>query len=235
MINIFDQMKAYIVHLSKIPSSLSSGLRLKQELLNIGINAQMFEGSYGNLTKIEYERKGRKHHPWTFKGPNAILPEWFKEKQSSPGIIGCFDSQYRLWQKCVELNEPIMIFEDDAHIIRPYYPVEWQDVLSLVSSHSKKMQKYIHYLENPSGNPMASYYHRSSMPGNAGYAIKPHAAKILVDTFSNSFLPADNAIMQHLVKIEIHNYMMGKAMPRNKTGKKSSLVRTNFWGQSFYK
>jgi glycosyl transferase family 25 len=223
-------MKAYIVHLSKIPSSLSSAIRLKQELSNVGIEAELFEGSYGDVTKKEYERIGRKHHPWTFKGPEALLPEWFKDTKSMPGIIGCFDSQYRLWQKCVELNEPIMIFEDDAHIIRPYYPVEWDDVLSLVSSHGKKMQKYRHYIESPEGEPEASFYHRSSMPGNAGYAIKPHAAKILVDTFANSFLPADNAIMQHLVKIQIHNYMMGYAIPREKTGKHSSLIRTNFWG-----
>lgn len=222
-------MKAYIVHLSKIPSSLSSAIRLKQELLDVDIDAEMFEGSYGDVTKKEYERIGRKHHPWTFKGPEALLPEWFKDTKSTPGIIGCFDSQYRLWQKCVELNEPIMIFEDDAHIIRPYYPVEWEDVLSLVSSHGKKMQKYRHYIESPEGEPEASFYHRSSMPGNAGYAIKPHAAKILVDTFANSFLPADNAIMQHLVKIQIHNYMMGYAISRDPTGKKSSLIRTDYW------
>lgn len=222
-------MKAFIVHLSKIPSSLSSALRLKQELLDVGIKVELFEGSYGDVTKKEYERIGRKHHPWTFKGPDALLPEDFKLEQSRPGIIGCFDSQYRLWQKCVELNEPIMIFEDDAHIIRKFYPVEWDDVLSLASSHGKKMQNYRQYIESPTGDPEASYYHRSSMPGNAGYAIKPHAAKILVDTYSNSFLPADNAINQNLVKIQIHNYMMGYAIPREKTQNKSSLVRTNYW------
>jgi len=224
-------MKAFIVYLSKIESSLKSGLRLQSELKNIGIYAEMFEGSYGDVTKIQYERIGRKHHPWTFKGPDVILPDWFKEKQSTPGIIGCFDSQYRLWQKCVNLDEPIMIFEDDAHIIRPYHPVEWTDVLSLVSSHGKKMKKYQHYLDCPEGKPKASYYHRSSMPGNAGYAIKPHAAKILVDTYAHSFLPADNAIMQYLVKIEIHNYMLGKAEPRDKTGKSSSLIKTKYWNR----
>lgn len=224
-------MKAFIVYLSKIESSLKSGLRLKAELNNVGIDAELFEGSYGNITKEHYKSIGRKHHPWTFKGPNKPLPEWFKEKQSTPGIIGCFDSQYRLWQKCVELNEPIMIFEDDAHIICQYYPVDWQDVLSLVFSHNKKMNKYIDYLYNPQGKPRAMPYKPASMPGNAGYAIKPHAAKILVDTYANSFLPADNAIMQHLVKIEIHNYMMGKAEPREKIGKTSSLIRTKYWNK----
>jgi len=222
-------MKAFIIHLREIESSLQSGLRLQNELNNIGISAELFEGSYGDVTKKEYKKIGRKHHPWTFKGPNIILPEEYKKKQSTPGIIGCFDSHYRLWKHCVELNEPIMIFEDDAHIYRKFIPVEWNDVLSLVFSHKKKMNKYIKYLETPEGKPEASFYKPASMPGNAGYAIKPHAAKILVDTYKNSFLPADNAIMQHLVKIEIHNYMMGKAEPREKIGKSSSLIRTKYW------
>ena len=222
-------MKAYIIHLSKIESSLNSGLRLQKQLDSFDIKNELFEGSYGDIAKAHYDEIGREHHPWTFKGPNALLPEEFKQKQSSPGIIGCFDSHYRLWQKCVELNKPIMIFEDDADVIRPYQPVEFNDVLSLVFSHKKKMNKYIEYLENPKGTPAAVPYKPASMPGNAGYAIKPHAAKILVDVYKNSFLPADNAINQHHVRIQIHNYMMGKATPRDKIGNKSSLIRTKFW------
>jgi GR25 family glycosyltransferase involved in LPS biosynthesis len=224
-------MKAYIINLSRIESSYNSALRLQEELRNYGIRAELFEGSYGNEIIKEYKNKKRNHHPYTFKGPNNPVSEDFKEKQSTPGVIGCFDSHYRLWQKCAELDEPIMIFEDDAHIIRPYYPVEFEDVLSVVSSHGKKMNKYEHHMDNPQGEPSACYYHRSSMPGAAGYVIKPHAAKILVDEFKNSFLPADNAIMQHLVTIEIHSHMMGKAIPRSKFGGKSSLIRTNYWSK----
>lgn len=222
-------MKAYIINLSKIESSYNSALRLQKELKSFNIDSSLFEGSYGNEIIKEYKKANREHHPWTFKGPNAILPEWFKQKQSSPGLIGCFDSHYRLWKKCVELDESIMIFEDDAQVIRPYYPVEFEDVLSLVFSHKKKMNKYLQHLENPDGVPKACHYKPASMPGAAGYAIKPHAAKILVDTFSNSFLPADNAIMQCLLKIQIHSHMMGKAVPRDKVSKKSSLIRTNYW------
>ena len=222
-------MKAFIIHLSKIESSLKSGLRLQQELKNVGIKSTLFEGSYGDYTKKLYAEKERLHHPWTFKGPRILLTDEFKNRQSTPGIIGCFDSHYRLWQKCVKLNEPIMIFEDDAQIIREFKSVEWDEVLSLVFSHFKKMNKYKTYLENSTGEPQAMPYSSASMPGNAGYAIKPEAAKKLVDMYSNSFLPADNAINQHVVKIQIHNYMMGKAIPREKTANRSSLIRTKYW------
>jgi GR25 family glycosyltransferase involved in LPS biosynthesis len=66
------------------------------------------------------------------------------------------------------------------------------------------------------------------MPGCCGYAIHPHAAKKLVTTYAKTFLPADNAINQHHVTIEIHNYIMGIALIK-KDGKKS-LTRTKFWG-----
>lgn len=223
-------MKAFIIHLSKIDSSLASGIRLQKELKDIcNIDAVLFEGSYGDVCKEEYIKQGRKHHPWTFKGPSVLCNDDYIKKQSTPGIIGCFDSHYRLWKKCVELKEPIMIFEDDAHIERQFYPVEFEEVLSLVSSHSKKIKKYIEYLECPVGPPIASDYLQSSMPGNAGYAIKPKAAAKLVNMYRNTFLPADNAINQHIVKIQIHNYMLGKAKPRDKTAGKASLIRTHYW------
>jgi GR25 family glycosyltransferase involved in LPS biosynthesis len=224
-------MKAYIIHLSKIESSLKSAQRLKKELESFGTEAELFEGSYGNETIVEYKEQGREHHPWTFKGPNNPVSDEFKKRQTTPGLLGCFDSHYRLWEKCVELGEPIMIFEDDAHIYRPYQPVEWEEVLSLVFSHRKKMNKYIQYLESPYGDPRAMNYRPSSMPGNAGYAIKPKAAAKLVNMYKHSFLPADNAINQHVVKIQIHNYMMGKAEPREKTANRSSLIRTNYWNE----
>lgn len=222
-------MKSFIIHLSKIESSLKSALKLKSQLESFNIQVELFEGSYGNVAKINYTSIGRKCHNWGFKGPDILYSEEFKDELSSPGVIGCFDSHYRLWEKCVELNEPILIFEDDASIVRNFIPVDWDEVLSVASSHTKKMGKYIHYLENPQGTPVAAPYSQSSMPGNAGYAIKPKAAKKLVDTYANSFLPADNAINQHVVKIQIHSYMMGKAEPRDTTEGKSSLIRTKFW------
>jgi glycosyl transferase family 25 len=32
------------------------------------------------------------------------------------GEVGCFISHYILWKKCIELDEPIIIFEDDGVI-----------------------------------------------------------------------------------------------------------------------
>ena len=41
----------------------------------------------------------------------------------SQGEVGCFLSHYLLWKKCIDLNEPILILEDDA-IITDEFDIE---------------------------------------------------------------------------------------------------------------
>jgi GR25 family glycosyltransferase involved in LPS biosynthesis len=222
-------MKSYIIHLSRIPASLATAVQVQADLAEMGIAAELFEGSYGNEVQETFATKGRTCHPWTFKGPDRLLSEESKLDYTTPGVMGCFNSHYRLWQQCVALNEPIMIFEDDVTFTRGYEPVSWQDVLILVLGNPTKSAKYAHYLIDPVGKPRAESYGQSSMPGTPGYAITPSAAQKLVDHYANTFLPSDNAINKHVVQIEIHSHLMGRALI-GEDGKKS-LVRGkgNFW------
>ncbi len=224
-------MKSFIICLSRIAPSLSTALAVKEKLTEYGIETELFEGSYGNETKKLFEEEGRVCHPWTFKGPDNLYTQEEKDGISQPGVMGCFYSHYRLWQKCVELNEPIMVFEDDVMFVRNYIPVEFEEVLITVFGNKRKSAKYWHYLTNPEGEPKAEEYWQASMPGTVGYAIKPVAAKKLVDFYKQTFLPSDNAMMASIVKIQIHNYIMGSAMGPEE-GKKS-LVRgkKDFWGR----
>jgi hypothetical protein len=43
-----------------------------------------------------------------------------------PGARGCFHSHFGLWQHCVDLKEPIVIFEHDAKVVR-----SWPQTLDL--------------------------------------------------------------------------------------------------------
>jgi GR25 family glycosyltransferase involved in LPS biosynthesis len=118
------------------------------------------------------------------------------------------------------MNEPIIIWEDDIVLRRPYMPVNWQDVLIVALGHPGKTEKYRHYLDTPVGEPAAADYYQSSMPGCCGYAIKPHAAKKLLETYSKTYLAADNAINCYHVRMQIHNHVMGIALTK-KDGKVS--------------
>jgi GR25 family glycosyltransferase involved in LPS biosynthesis len=222
-------MKNFIICLTKIPASLETATNLKNQLEQFNVDVELFEGTYGNDAVKLMKEEGRKMHPWGIKGPPAdgIINSILRDVDLTPGEQGCFYSHYRLWQQCVELNEPITIWEDDIILSRHYQSVEWEDVLVLALGHPGKTEKYRHYLDNPEGTPVAADYYQSSMPGNCGYAIKPHAAKKLLEIYNKTCLPADNAINQHHVRIQIHNYVMGIALTK-KDGKRS-LTRGCFW------
>lgn len=219
-------MKSFIICLSKIESSLATAEKLKKQLEDFDMPVELFEGTYGTDAVKIMEEEGRTLHPIGVKG--YIDPESpDAQKMQSPGVKGCFYSHFRLWQKCVELDEPIIIWEDDIVLRRSYDPIEWEDILILALGHPTKSDRFMHFLENPEGDPEAAEYKLSSMPGCCGYAIKPHAAQILLDTYEKTFLPADNAINRAIIKMQIHNRVMGIALIK-KDGKKS-LTRTEFW------
>lgn len=224
-------MKNFIICLSKIEASLATATNLKQQLEQYSEWVELFEGTYGNDAVTMMEQEGRTFHPFGIKGPDCPADPNDKSvlKASTPGVKGCFYSHYRLWQRCAELKEPIIIWEDDIVLRRPFVPVPFRDVLVVALGHPTKSQGYLKYLDDPTGKPRAKEYRQSSMPGCCGYAIKPHAARKLVQIYEKTFLPADNAINQYHVKIQIHNYIMGTALVE-KDGKKS-LTRTKFWNQ----
>jgi glycosyl transferase family 25 len=215
-------IKTFIIHLSKIPSSLESAQRLQQNLKSIDIDAELFEGTYGSDAEEIFKKENRVVNPISFKGKH--IDQRYENKAKRPGVMGCFYSHYRLWKKCVELNETICIFEDDVNIVRPLIPVEFEDVLIVVLG-ARKNKKYIHYLKTPEGEPRAEDYHNASMPGTPGYMITPQGAAKLLKYYKNTYQASDNAINLQVVKIQIHNHIVGEA-----NLDKMSLTKTSkFW------
>lgn len=217
-------MKNFIIHLSSVPESLATATELKTNLEKFNADVILFEGTRGDDAVKLMKDEGRVLHPSGLKGeidPDSL----YAQKLAVPGVKGCFYSHYRLWKKCVELNEPIIIWEDDIILHRPYIPIEWDDVLILALGHPSKSVRWMHLLENPTGEPLAINYKSPSMPGCCGYAIKPHAAQALLNTYSKTFLPADNAVNRNVVRMQVHSYIMGIA----KVEGKKSLTRYKHW------
>lgn len=214
--------KTFIIHLSKIPSSLESAKQLQQDLKSINIDAELFEGTYGNDTEEIFLNENRTVHPISFKGLG--IDERYSNKAKRPGVMGCFYSHYRLWKKCLELNETICVFEDDVEIHRELIPVEFTDVL-IITLGARKSEKYKQYLTDPTGEPQAEIYYNSAMPGTTGYLISPQGAKKLLDTYKETFLASDNAMNTMIVDIKIHNYLVGTA----NIDKKSLTKASKFW------
>ena len=215
-------MKSFIVHLSRIATSRESAERTQQDLKSIGIDAELFEGTYGNEAERIFKQQGRTVHPINFR--NAPTQEKDESKAWRPGVMGCFYSHYRLWQKCAELGETICVFEDDVKVLRPLVTIDFDDVL-VIAMGARKNEKYLQYIDNPEGEYHAAEYLHRSMPGTVGYMIKPAAAKKLLNYYKNTFLSSDNAINKSVVSIQIHSHVMGTA----NLNKQSLTASKKFW------
>lgn len=233
-------MKAFIIYLPARDHSVVHSAHMKDQLTSYGIDAELFEGIPGDVAVKLASKSKKTLYPYSIKNrilndndiKELIKPELYAEfkkkyhyqilerqlispdhygKLSRPGVVGCFYSHYALWEKCVQLNEPIMIFEDDVKFYRGYEPVDFKGVLILSlgkSSFMRNPQK--DYLESPSGIPKAMPWKNFSMPGASGYAITPDSALGLIKFYKPYWYPADNAINQFITPIEIHNYIMGR-------------------------
>lgn len=210
-------MTPYIIHLSKIESSYSSALEVIASLKDYGFHPVLFEGTYGNDAEELFLKENRVLHGSDSKSI----------KFNSPGVKGCFYSHYRLWQLCVEKNEPIIIFEDDVKFYRSFTPIYFDDVLVLSINYDWKALEFLKiYLEELQSLSTTVHYDQFYMPGASGYAITPQAAKKLIDTYKNSYLPADWAINSSICNIKIHPQLMGRSKTMDE---KVSLTRLKIW------
>ena len=98
-------MKAFVIR--KKNDELSE--RLADECIasaqNFGIDVEKFDGIYSDHDAI-LAKEGLFPHP-------AVI------KKLRNGYKGCFLSHYLIWKKCIEWNEPVLIFEHDAVMLRP--------------------------------------------------------------------------------------------------------------------
>lgn len=249
-------MKAFVIYLPTHKHSVDHSARMVSQLKAYGLDAYLWAGTPGNLAVSMAQQDQRTAYPFSIKTTELreenlrpyIRPELWEEfqhhhywtvvrrhplgndlnKVNQPGVIGCFYSHYNLWRKCMEIDEPIMIFEDDVIFFREWHPIEWKDILILSLGKSSFLNEpWKSYLENPSGMPQAINWVNYSMPGASGYAIKPKAARRLVKFYHRYYYAADNAINKSICDLQIHNYIMGRnSLPEEGN---VSMTRTKEW------
>lgn len=107
---------------------------------------------------------------WNF---HRIPPPVSKKFRQWPAMQGCFLSNFLLWEKCVELQQPIIILEHDAVIIKPL--IELYEAYDVV-----KLQKPISRIKETVQTGKWNF-------GTHGYLVHPSGAKKLVDWVRNNF------------------------------------------------
>jgi GR25 family glycosyltransferase involved in LPS biosynthesis len=189
-------MKAFVMR--KKDDELSE--RLSDECVasgkKFGIDIEKFDGIYSDHDAI-LAREG------LFPLPSAI-------KKLRNGYKGCFLSHYLVWKKAIEFNEPILVLEHDAVILRPLP----ENILSmfdtlLVLDRFSREENYEELLTTEF--PLKIHRHerllkvdnldkqvnRTHIRGAHGVLIKPKGATHLIDSIKkHGYLISDVAINQ---------------------------------------
>jgi GR25 family glycosyltransferase involved in LPS biosynthesis len=124
--------------------------------------------------------------------------------------IACSLSHYALWLECISLNEPILIFEHDAIIIKSIHEDLFNTSYDILGINDPRgatrrsnifhdtIQKSKHeYLNVPIVDDMLI---PQGLAGNSAYIIKPAGAKKLIELCKEHGLWPNDAIMcQQLV------------------------------------
>jgi glycosyl transferase family 25 len=98
-----------------------------------------------------------------------VKPLYHKGSMGKPGTWGCFFSHWHLWNRCVKLNEPIVILEHDA-VIEDYWRVF--DLKLLTKLHENySLQKLHKWVDEDSGVCSSSTH---------AYCISPKAAQKMI-------------------------------------------------------
>ncbi|MBM7456316.1 glycosyl transferase family 25 [Oceanisphaera litoralis] len=115
-------------------------------------------------------------------------------KMPSKGEAGCYASHYQLWEKCIELDTPIIIMEDDVNVCE-----NAQKTINIVA---EKIEEYGYLrLENVIRGELLAVEQGpehcitkmyDNFGGAQAYALSPSAAKKLVKNSRKWSVPVDN-------------------------------------------
>lgn len=165
-------MKAYVIAMTEVNESVQVANRCIKSAKKFGIDVEVFSAVTPKDVNGAREEKG-------------IPLDGFREKWSRlDNAVSCFMSHYLLWEKCVELNEPILILEHDAVVTNEIPNVPFSGILSLGKP------SYGNYVTPPKlgVNKLVS---KQYFPGAHAYMIKPSAAKLLINAAKEDARPTD--------------------------------------------
>ncbi|MBD1576854.1 glycosyltransferase family 25 protein [Vibrio sp. S11_S32] len=176
-------MKIFVVSLS---SSIERRKRIKEQLDSQGFIFEFFNAIDASTPHFLHSERAAPEITYKRKGYYLLDTE-----------IACFASHYELWKRCIDINEPIVILEDNVdlskdaktvtmHIDMEKY-VEIHPYIKLSSTYKSTFKKVLE-LEN---NHHLIRYKKHTC-GTTAYIISPIAAKKFVDYADIFIEPVDD-------------------------------------------
>ncbi|MEZ9328017.1 glycosyltransferase family 25 protein [Vibrio breoganii] len=173
----------YYINLDK---SIERKAHIESQLKNVECNVHRFPATNGHMLDISQ-----------FDKYNSKKSKKYRKRELNKGQLGCFSSHYNLWKKCIEINKPILIIEDDIIIHTPV-------MNNFIESYKKgDLENYecIRLFNNrrrsvtyKQEKKFFGYYlvrYNKGLMGTQGYYITPRGASKLISESKEWFLPVD--------------------------------------------
>lgn len=133
------------------------------------------------------------NHPY-LKNYNEKKFLLYCRRKAAPGEIGCYVTHLLAWEKCIELNEPIVVLEDDFEISDDFleglkFVEQFLDKVSYIRLEQMESDLYL-----PTKYRGAKFQLVKQLKVGmcmTGYVITPLCAKILRDKGKEIFVPVD--------------------------------------------
>lgn len=215
-------MKSFIISLIGNPKFEPFAHIAHKSALEFGYDSHMFNAYIGDTgSKFILDRGILPVHNDSPLYNHSKIMVGQKPWIVKPGTIGCFVSHYALWEKCIELNETIVVLEHDALMIHKWIEPKFEDVLYLNNKGSIRHalgieRKHLIIAPEQTGvyemkfgvrdNSMWTNYLMST---TFAYAINPQGAHKMIDkTKAGGWFAVDKMMASDAIKIETVNPSM---------------------------
>ncbi len=134
-------------------------------------------------------------HP-LLKRYNDDLSQTYRAKTLSAGQLGCYASHYLLWQRCIEINQPIVVIEDDALLFKDKFLNFIQDIpevpkhIECVRLFNNKRRKFSSYPIFECCSTSIHKFTKGHMSAT-GYFLTPSGAKKLLNNSIEWYMAVD--------------------------------------------
>lgn len=134
-----------------------------------------------------------------------------RRRKAAPGELGCYVSHLLAWEKCVELNEPIVVMEDDFELTGDFeagiaYLEQFTDKVAFVRLEPLEKQFFLTSRKDPDFTLVKQL--NVGMCAT-GYVITPHGAKKLLENGMRIKMPVDLYLKYTLM----HNQIIHALVP----------------------
>lgn len=127
---------------------------------------------------------------------------------SSVGAIGAYESHMKLWETCLELDEPIVIFEDDIQFTCLNFEKALENIINEIETNTKTDIDMITFFPKSKHDNLEKEYkysYKLTYPifGAFGYYITPQFILKVQDHMSLLLRPFDVQLMNYCQKISV--------------------------------